>query len=170
MLFALVLLISTPVFAEDLSWVTHAMEASKSHENSAKQIVKNMSANANKHKRCRATQMILNNAQKSMTRKAEKRYPDLLVFVSFSMPMEALKALNTQVMEHGGKLVFRGLVDGSFHKMAEKLKQLSAEALIDPTLFGEYNITKVPVFVKGKDKLIGNVSLEYVLSKFKGEK
>ena len=171
MLFALILLFATPVLAEDLSWVNQAVEASKSHEQEAKSIVVSAQKSSQKYKRCKATQMMVDKAQRLVTsnfpKKDEKRYPDLLVFVSFSMPLATLKSLNEDVVANGGKLVFRGLVEGSFKKMAMKLRELSAEVLIDPTLFEDHAITQVPVFVKGKDKLTGNVSLEYVFSKFK---
>ncbi len=95
----------------------------------------------------------------------EKKYPDLLVFVSFSMPLESLKELSKQVHKKGGKLVFRGLYEGSFKKMAEKVKELSGDVLIDPTLFREHHITRVPVFFYKTHTLSGNVSLSYALEK-----
>lgn len=111
-----------------------------------------------------------------------ERYPQLLVFVSFSMPLATLKALATQVNRVGGAIVFRGLVDGSFKKTAEKFKELGQEgpllALIDPTLFTAYKIETVPTFVlretsqeeaslqKTHDRLSGNVSLTYSFEQF----
>jgi len=112
------------------------------------------------NKRCRV---------QNLTIPADDKYPDLLVFVSFSMPMETLKTLNQQAIQHGGKLVFRGLVNNSFKEMALKLRELSAEALIDPTLFEKYQITQVPAIVKGHHKIVGNISLTYALEQFEGE-
>lgn len=174
MLFALILLFATPVLAEDLSWVNQAVEASKSHEQEAKSIVDSAQKSSSKFKRCKATQMMVDKARQQIAPKIsntdEKRYPDLLVFVSFSMPLATLKSLNEDVTANGGKLVFRGVIDGSFKKMAVKLRELSAEVLIDPTLFEDHGIRQVPVFVKDKNKLTGNVSLDFVLSKFEGNK
>lgn len=105
-------------------------------------------------------------------------YPKFLVFISFSMPEETLKALNTQVNRIGGKLVLRGLVKGSFRETAQKLKELQIDIIIDPTLFEAYQIDRIPTFILRNapttsveedvtfDRLTGNVSLEYVLEQF----
>ena len=93
--------------------------------------------------------------------------PEFLVFVSFSMPKASLKALVKQVNQADGKLVFRGLVNGSFKQMAEKLKELGAEVWIDPTLFEKYKITAVPTFVCRGRRLTGNVSLDYALKQMR---
>ncbi len=93
--------------------------------------------------------------------------PELLVFVSFSMPEASLKPLAQQVRQSGGKLVFRGLVNGSFKQMSEKLKGLGEEVWIDPTLFERYQITAVPTFVYKGKRLSGNVSLDYALQKMR---
>jgi type F conjugative transfer system pilin assembly protein TrbC len=62
--------------------------------------------------------------------RSEERYPRLLVFVSFSMPMATLKQLSLQAQEVGGQLVFRGLIKNSFQETIPKLKELGAEVLI----------------------------------------
>lgn len=97
----------------------------------------------------------------------DPRYPQLLVFVSFSMPMPTLKALARDVNHVGGKLVLRGLVKGtfsegnfpegsssegnfptgSFPKTLIKLQELQEEIIIDPTLFEAYQVERVPTFV-----------------------
>jgi type-F conjugative transfer system pilin assembly protein TrbC len=113
----------------------------------------------------------------------EDRYPRLLIFVSFSMPMATLKQLNLQAQEVGGKLVFRGLIKSSFKATIPQLKELGSEVLIDPTLFRTYKVNQVPAFVLQErsptfpgeavrhDILYGNVSLPYALKQFteKGE-
>ncbi|MEN8236234.1 MAG: type-F conjugative transfer system pilin assembly protein TrbC [Pseudomonadota bacterium] len=106
------------------------------------------------------------------------RYPRLLIFVSFSMPMQVLKSLAQQAALLQGKLVFRGLVANSFVRTAQKLQELGSEALIDPTLFRAYAIRAVPVFVLQErsarfpgeagiqhDRVAGNVSLACALAK-----
>jgi conjugal transfer pilus assembly protein TrbC len=110
---------------------------------------------------------------------SEDRYPSLLVFVSFSMPMESLKALGEQVHKAGGKLVFRGLVDGSFPATSKKMQELGVDALIDPTLFEAYQVKVCPVFVLSDkllqtveekpsyDQLSGHVSLHHALETFR---
>lgn len=149
-----------PVCGQDMAWVQEAMERAQDHGGEAKKIIASMAQGASSYRGCRA-------APVSLAQQTPKRHPDLLVFVSFSMPMDSLKRLNQQVMDHGGKLVFRGLHEGSFMKMAQKLKALSAEVLIDPTLFEAHGISEVPVFVKGNDKLTGHVTLDYALDQFK---
>ncbi|HQS84686.1 MAG: type-F conjugative transfer system pilin assembly protein TrbC [Alphaproteobacteria bacterium 16-39-46] len=108
----------------------------------------------------------------------QSRYPELLVFVSFSMPIETLKVLAMQVNAIGGAIVFRGLEHGSFKNAAIKLKELGQESLIDPTLFEAYGVTDVPTFILREktteeantkvlqDRLSGNVSLTHVLEQF----
>ena len=107
--------------------------------------------------------------------KQEKKYPNLLIFVSFSIPMTTLQSLAHEAQKVGGKLVFRGLVEGDFKKTALKFQELKREVLIDPTLFRDHEITHVPVFIREKglqvDRIEGNVSLAYALDQFasKGE-
>ena len=93
--------------------------------------------------------------------------PELLVFVSFSMPETSLKTLAQQVRKADGKLIFRGLVNGSFKLMSEKLRHLGEEVWIDPTLFAKYKITKVPTFIYRGRRLTGNVTLDYALKKMR---
>lgn len=106
------------------------------------------------------------------------RYPNLMVFVSFSLSNAILKQLAVQVRKIGGQLVFRGLVDNSFRTTAQTFKELEIEALIDPTLFESFKIQRVPAFVVcdahlldqhasvPHDILFGNVTLEYALQQF----
>ncbi|HQS84681.1 MAG TPA: type-F conjugative transfer system pilin assembly protein TrbC [Alphaproteobacteria bacterium] len=108
----------------------------------------------------------------------QSRYPELLVFISFSMPIETLKVLAMQVNNIGGAIVFRGLEHGSFKDASIKLKELSQESLIDPTLFDAYGVAHVPTFILREkpteeantkvlhDRLSGNVSLIHVLEEF----
>lgn len=113
----------------------------------------------------------------------DPRYPQLLVFVSFSIPMPTLKALARDVNRVGGKLVLRGLVkgtfsEGSFPETLIKLQELQEEILIDPTLFEAYQVERVPTFVLREkttesaeekmtyDVLSGNVSLGFALEQF----
>lgn len=108
----------------------------------------------------------------------DPRYPQLLVFVSFSMPMPTLKALARDVNRVGGKLVLRGLVKGNFPETLIKLQELQEEILIDPTLFEAYQVERVPTFVLREkttesaeekmtyDVLRGNVSLGFTLEQF----
>lgn len=105
-------------------------------------------------------------------------YPKLLVFVSFAIPAETLKILNSQVKQLGGKLVLRGLIKGSFQETAQKLKELQLDIMIDPPLFEAYSVARCPTFILRSsptesaeeeivsDLMTGNVSLDYVLEQF----
>ncbi|MGL5720265.1 MAG: type-F conjugative transfer system pilin assembly protein TrbC [Alphaproteobacteria bacterium] len=101
----------------------------------------------------------------------------LFVFVSFSLSSETLQALSRDLKRVGGVMVFRGLLEGSFSKTAKRMRELGIEAEIDPTLFRRYKVQRVPTFLIEEhttgedvvilnDRLSGNVSLSYALSKF----
>lgn len=164
------LLCISPVIAGEMSWVTDLNrridDLSQSHQAEARSIVDQITKASQHPKRCSIAQSMVQKSQARVKRPPAKHSPDLMVFVSFSMPLETLRTLNNQVTKQGGKLVFRGLVEGSFKKMVEKLKKLEAKVLIDPTLFDTYQVTRVPVFIRGQNRLAGNVSLEYALARF----
>lgn len=173
MLFAVIIVVFLThipfAHADDMSWVKKAEEFAKSYQGEAKSIVEQSEKASKSSKVCRSSQWIVQQSQEKMPNfKKHNRYPDLLIFVSFSMPMPTLKSLSKQAIDHGGKLVFRGLYQGSFKAMAAKVKEISAEVLIDPTLFKKHNIHQVPVFIKGMDSLTGNVSIPYALGRFSG--
>lgn len=101
----------------------------------------------------------------------------LLVFVTLSMADEALKIYSHDVQKIGGRLVIRGLMEDSFVKTSERLKDLGIEVDIDPTVFEDFKVEHVPTFIHVKgtpghyesthDRLLGNVSVAHVLSEFK---
>lgn len=170
----------------DMSWIQDILKTKEANKDKNRQMAYEIiqdikgdkdkgipnSENVAEQKVCRSP------AAQLEEKSAEDRYPILLVFVSFSMPMEALKALGTQVNKAGGKLVFRGLVDGSFPKTSEKMRELGVDSLIDPTLFQSFDIKACPVFVllddpmlssdkkPSHDKLSGHVSLHHALNMF----
>lgn len=94
-----------------------------------------------------------------------------LVFVSLSMPEPALQALYQSAQKHNIPLILRGLKKNSFKETATLLKALEIEVQINPMLFKDYQITKVPAFVWGKDNefhtVSGNISLEYAQKKLR---
>lgn len=192
----------------DLSWVNalnrQANSFSHSPQKDAQVIVQNVLSSASDTKNCsqakelvrfgetgiRQTLMINGNPKELSGLRATETgvkdthmddvfpYPKLLVFVSFAMPTESLKALNAQVSRIGGKLVLRGLVKGNFRETAQKLKELQIDIIIDPTLFEAYQVSRSPTFILRNasttnveeevvfDLMTGNVSLEYVLEQF----
>ena len=97
----------------------------------------------------------------------------LRIFVSFSMPENLLISLDQQARKIGAKLAIRGLKNNSFKETFSYIKSMSAKGLvidIDPKSFEEFEITQVPAFVINQgdkfDKLVGNVSITYVLKEF----
>lgn len=113
--------------------------------------------------------------------------PNLLVFISFSMPKTTLSQLAVQVKKAGGVLVLRGVINNSIKDTIAAMHELSKQgvpAIIHPKLFKMYNVRQVPTFVMHDpeytsvhdekqtviiDKMMGNVPLEYVLRQFKDE-
>lgn len=192
----------------DLSWVnelSHQADGlSKPYQTEAQTIVQNALKSASNTKNCSSAEALVRLGEKEVrqtlmingdpkglsgSRATETGvkdtlvddafpYPKLLVFVSFAIPVESLKTLSAQVSQLGGKLVLRGLANGSFQQMAQKLKKLQIEVIIDPTLFEAYEIKHSPTFILrsapttsaeeelSHDRLTGNISLEYVLEQF----
>ena len=113
----------------------------------------------------------------------------LLVFVSFSMPSASLYRLAKESVRIDAQLILRGLPGERKEDVLANLHRLSTQApdvslLIDPTLFEDFSIQQVPVFiwpltpcVKKTEtrnlscsegpylRLAGDVDLEYVLEK-----
>lgn len=77
--------------------------------------------------------------------------PDLLIFVSFSMPREALIRSIEQAERAGGALVFRGLKGDSMKRMGEEVRALIGErnvsVAIHPPAFQQFSISQVPAVV-----------------------
>ena len=98
----------------------------------------------------------------------------IIIFVSFSMPKEMLWSYSEQAKQYGARLVIRGLVENSFKKTVSALNIGNDRYLkldINPNLFKEYGISKVPSIAvigskdvaKGTDTFTGSVSLKYAL-------
>ncbi len=117
--------------------------------------------------------------------------PQLIVFVSFSMPQASLKKLVEQASRTQALLVLRGMSDeGSMVKTLARIKELignrSVAWQIDPQAFKRFGIRSVPTFVlvaagtpvqscdkedtcdslQGFARLSGDVTLDYALEKF----
>jgi conjugal transfer pilus assembly protein TrbC len=104
-------------------------------------------------------------------RQTKIRPSEILVFVSLSMPPASLKAIHSDLAKVGGRMVVRGLVEGSFKKTQEKIRQLEIAVDVDPLLFDQYGIQRVPVTMSCLsdtefDLLRGNSRLESVLEEF----
>ena len=110
--------------------------------------------------------------------------PDLMVFVSFSMPKEALIRTAEQAERAGATLVFRGLKGDSMAKMGEEVQKIlggrNVSVAIHPPAFQQFSVTRVPAVVMARAeasnvldngcskpetfvKVSGDVSLDYAL-------
>lgn len=119
--------------------------------------------------------------------------PPPLVFISFSMPDDSLRALLRDAVHMGSPLVLRGMVDNSMKRTVERIGELlgngqsgkgvvdglAPSLAIDPTLFERFGVDKVPAFILLLEaaapctpsgcpvpdhlKLAGDVSLAYAL-------
>ncbi len=115
---------------------------------------------------------------------------DLMVFVSFSMPEASLNRLAMETSKVGGVLVLRGFVEDSLKKTmaaSEKMTNLGGKLQINPQLFQEYDVKRVPAYVIAKRtdgtssceggtqcidrlKLDGDASLHSVLERMSRDK
>lgn len=104
--------------------------------------------------------------------------PQILVFVSLSLPKPSLVALARDAEKYNAKLILRGVKNNSFKEMLKAIQSLGEELEgameINPELFKEYDIKAVPTFVlvnSGREinRLRGNVSLSFAAQKLKEE-
>ncbi len=83
------------------------------------------------------------------------RGPQLLVFVSLTMPERSLRRLIDQAERSSAALVLRGLKDGSMVKTAVAVRDLlgnrKTAIQIDPQGFDRFSVTQVPTYVLLKD-------------------
>lgn len=100
----------------------------------------------------------------------------LLVFMSFSAPVETWKDLSSQLEKTDGVFVVRGVPENSFEAFAKKVVELRQAGVgapidIDPEAFETYAIDRVPAIVLEEgtrnDKVVGNVRLDAALIKIK---
>lgn len=102
----------------------------------------------------------------------EAKNPEILIFVSLSMPEQSLKLWSQQAEKVGGVLLLRGLIDNSIQVTTQKTIKLFSDSQkggfnIDPEKFKQYHIKSVPavVLTKGEDYdvVYGDTSLESAL-------
>jgi type-F conjugative transfer system pilin assembly protein TrbC len=98
----------------------------------------------------------------------------ILIFVSFSMPKSLLWSYQEQARLYGARVVVRGLVDNDFKKTVQAMDLGEGKIMtldVNPMLFKDYAITKVPSVViaggegsgQAEDKFTGTISLTYAL-------
>lgn len=79
------------------------------------------------------------------------RGPELLVFVSFSMPKASLERIVVESERTGAVLVLRGLKGNSLTRMGDEIAQLvgkrNVTAIVHPPAFAQFKVTQVPALV-----------------------
>lgn len=115
---------------------------------------------------------------------------DFYMFASFGLSDSLLRQMLDYAKIYNGVIVLRGLKNNSFKQTAEHVQRLSKEGeeaaiIIDPTLFKQFEVERVPAYILAKqekcpvglsckpsyDKITGNITPKYALEKFveKGE-
>lgn len=134
----------------------------------------------------------LANEQKNVENKlfSKKESVDFYMFASLGLSDTILRQMFDYARFYNGVIVLRGAEDNSFKKTAEHIGRLAKEGeeaaiIIDPTLFKQFQVERVPTYILAKqgkcpmemsckpnyDKIIGNITPKYALEKFveKGE-
>lgn len=102
----------------------------------------------------------------------------ILVFMSFSIPDQTWIELSKSLEGEDAVFVLRGIPENSFSELIKKVKGLKEKGVsttiqINPKQFERYQVEHVPTFVKFSgeafDKLSGNVSFSYFLSRVEEE-
>jgi len=127
-----------------------------------------------------AYQDMKNAAQKSMRHLQQSIQVEnntdggVLVFVSWSMPEEALRQWMREAITFGASLNVRGLIAEDFPKSIAKMQKFVEEnnneggINIDPDLFEQYDINKVPaVIVRKNDNPVSPFDIVYGTSSIK---
>jgi conjugal transfer pilus assembly protein TrbC len=112
---------------------------------------------------------------------------NIIIFVSFSMPDESLKGWLREANMVNASVIVRGFVNNSFKDTINKIGALTKNnhsgVQIDPTLFQQFHVEKVPAVVVVKepncitgmscifdyDIIYGDVQLSYALKKIVDE-
>ena len=101
------------------------------------------------------------------------------IFISSSMPKQALKEIFEAANKHNALIVVRGFKNNSYtetHKFFSKfIEEFKTGFVVDPELFGRYAVDSVPTFILSQeqecsgsecmtpmhDRIIGNVGVNY---------
>ena len=151
-------------------FINQANKNAAKYQLSAESIIKNSKTN------CQAAANFDWLHDVAVTEQSVPPTSELYVFASLSLPKTRLIELIKEATKYNGAVVLRGLKNNSYKDTALFLQPIIEQAgagfIIDPTLFTQYNITKVPVFVlndplvKQHDKITGNIGVEYALQEF----
>ena len=129
---------------------------------------------------------------KNLGKASNSDAPQLMIFVSLSMPEESLKRIGAQAKKAGAIVGFRGLKyglsKGAWTNSLNALKPIAdtgAEVQIHPELFTRYNVTAVPTLVVAaapkqgcqddacaaqSASVVGDVTMDYALERLTDRK
>lgn len=147
----LLLLINTPVFSmNDASYLSIAQEALKNkdsqtlkYKGDAERAIKQVESIINKNSM---------DSNRMLNKSELNKSVNIMIFVSFSMPDESLKAYMRDAKKIHASLVIRGLIDNSFKKTFQHIslliKQSGGNGIeLNPLWFKRFNIKSVPTVV-----------------------
>ena len=96
-----------------------------------------------------------------------------VIFISKSIPKEALKAFAAFAKRQKARLVIRGMINNSLLETAKFVEEIGHPVDIDPPLFQRHGIKTVPTFLNqkgGKSYLLkGNVTADFAFLKLEEE-
>lgn len=122
-------------------------------------------------------QKILSDSKPCFSGTIKEKY-EVMIFMSFSIPLSLWKEYSESLEKTGGAFVIRGLPEDSFEAFAKALKVLRekgiyAPIIINPKHFEKFEVNSVPTIIcveqKKYDKISGTISLRYALEKFSQE-
>ena len=141
-----------------------ALNSAKEYEGDVRQIANTVKNNyINKEQFLTKQRELLNLAYQKQD-KTKENINKLIVFLSFSMPKEAIKELLIQSAQYNAVLVIQGLVDNSFPKTINAISDVIKRAgqkggiTIEPNIFEQYKINSVPAFVLNHENKIDSDS------------
>lgn len=117
---------------------------------------------------------VINNIKNLDLEEKKLKSKGILIFVSFSMPKSLLWSYQEQAKLYGARVVIRGLVDNDFKNTVQAMDLGDGKIMtldVNPMLFKDYDITKVPSIIiagdegsgQAEDRFIGTISLPYAL-------
>jgi len=130
---------------------------------------------------------VLAEKYKQLGKPTDSEAPELIIFVSVSMPVESLQRIGQQARQANAVVVFRGLKfglrKGTMNDSMKAMKPVvdtGADVEIHPELFERYNVTTVPTVVVAaapqagcqdsacaakSASVVGDVTLDYALER-----
>lgn len=112
--------------------------------------------------------------QQQQQAKVNDNAPVAIMFVSFSMPEEELRARVNDAADLGVTVSLRGMVNGDMRQTGARVANLVKESnkggmQIDPVSFRRYGVTSVPTLIvkcgKASDRVLGDINLRDALKK-----